>query len=407
MAHISKDKKATLISIGVMAFLAIIKYIAGVYSGSIALVADALHSTTDVISSFGVFIGLKISDRKPTDSFPYGFHKAENIVSLFLALLILYAGYNIISTSFEELNNIKILTNVPTAIFIALVSLLFTFLLSNYKLKVGKEMNSPSLIADGMHTRADTYTSAAVLIGILGSYSGIYFFDPLAGILVSVFIFRSGFEILKDSIKVLLDASIEYEHLDRIREIISRMNGVNKINSLKARSSGKFIFIELKIETNLKNLEKAHQLSDTIENKIKSEIKYVDRVIIHIDPEQKDFKRYAVPCIDNIGIKSRISSHFGEAEYFCIFDLQADTNTLLEIRFIKNPFITLEKRKGLKAAQLLVGYKLDKLITKESIAQKSPFYVMDDACVESEVTDFNTIEMIIQDQLSSLPIPSL
>jgi predicted Fe-Mo cluster-binding NifX family protein len=92
---------------------------------------------------------------------------------------------------------------------------------------------------------------------------------------------------------------------------------------------------------------------------------------------------------------------------FCIFDLQTDNNTLLEIRFIKNPFITLEKRKGLKAAQLLVGYKLDKLITKESIAQKSPFYVMDDACVESEVTDFDTIEMIIQDQLSSLPIPSL
>jgi divalent metal cation (Fe/Co/Zn/Cd) transporter len=77
-----------------------------------------------------------------------------------------------------------------------------------------------------MHTRADTYTSAAVLIGIIGSYSGIYFFDPLAGILVSVFIFRSGFEILKDSIKVLLDASIEYEHLDKIRGIISSMHGV-------------------------------------------------------------------------------------------------------------------------------------------------------------------------------------
>jgi hypothetical protein len=138
---------------------------------------------------------------------------------------------------------------------------------------------------------------------------------------------------------------------------------------LKARSSGKFIFIELEIETNFKDLEKAHQLSDTIENKIKSEIKNVDRVIIHIDPEKKGFIRYAVPCIENIGIKSRISSHFGEAEYFCIFDLQTDNNTLLEIRFIKNPFITLE----------------------------SPFYVMDDACVESEVTDFDTIEMIIQD----------
>ncbi|MCK4458542.1 MAG: cation transporter, partial [Methanosarcinales archaeon] len=207
MVRVARDKKAALISIGVTAFLAAIKFLAGTLSGSIALVADAVHSLTDVISSIGVVIGLKISDRKPTETFPYGFYRAENIVSLFLALAIIYAGYEIVLTSVEKFATVKVLTNVPYAIMVALVSLLFTLLLSSYKLKVGREENSPSLIADGEHTRADTYASAAVLVGILGNYIGFYSLDPASGILVSLFIFRAGYGILKDSIKVLLDAS--------------------------------------------------------------------------------------------------------------------------------------------------------------------------------------------------------
>jgi hypothetical protein len=99
---------------------------------------------------------------------------------------------------------------------------------------------------------------------------------------------------------------------------------------LKSRSSGKFIFIELEIETNLRDLEKAHQESDKIEEKIKSEIKNVDRVIIHMEPEKKDFIRYAVPCTENNGLRSKVSEHFREAEYFCIFDIRSDDKELTE-----------------------------------------------------------------------------
>jgi len=106
MIHLERDKKAAFVSIGVTAFLAVIKYFFGILSGSIALTADAIHSLTDVISSVGVLIGLKISSRKPTKAFPYGFYKAENIVSLFLALAIFYAGYEIILTSVEKFGTV-------------------------------------------------------------------------------------------------------------------------------------------------------------------------------------------------------------------------------------------------------------------------------------------------------------
>ena len=398
MIHLERDKKAALVSIGVTAFLAVIKYFFGILSGSIALTADAIHSLTDVISSVGVLIGLKISGRKPTKAFPYGFYKAENIVSLFLALAIFYAGYEIILTSVEKFGTV-VLTNLPFAIAAALTSLVFTVLLSRYKLKVGRELNSPSLIADGKHTQADTYASTAVLLGLLGYYFGFSSLDAIAGILVSVFVFRAGYEILKDAIKVLLDASIGYEGLNRIREVASGTYGVRKIRSLKARSSGKFMFIELEIETNLKDLERAHQLSDKIEEQIKSEIKNVDRVLVHMEPEEKEFIRYAVPCTENKGLSSKVSGHFGAAEYFCLFDIDLRTadNELTDMRFIKNPYFALERRKGLKAAELLVTNKIDKLITKESIAQKSAFYVLEDAYVEFEETDADTIEEIVEE----------
>ncbi|MDY6965252.1 MAG: cation diffusion facilitator family transporter [Halobacteriota archaeon] len=391
--YLEKDEKATLISIGVTVFLTVIKYFFGVLSGSIALVADSVHSLTDVISSVGVFIGLKISDREPTKNFPYGFHKAENIVSLFLALFIFYAGYEIILTSIEAFD--VLLSDRLYAISIALISLLSTLFLSNYKLKVGEEMNSPSLIADGKHTRADVYASTAVFLGILGNYFGFYSLDRIAGILVSLFIFRAGYEILKDSIKVLLDASIDYEVLDRVKDIVSEVSGVRKIDSIKARSSGKFIFLELEIATNLRDLKRAHKLTKKIEEKIRSEIKNVDRVVIHVEPDERKFIRYAIPCIENNGMESEISEHFGEAEYFCIFDIKTENNDLVDIRFIKNPFTELEKQKGLRAAEFLVKKKIDELITKKSIGKKGPFYVLEDAYVEFEVKDSDTVGDII------------
>jgi len=395
MARIDRDKKAALVSIVVTAFLVVIKYSVGVLSGSIALLADAVHSFTDVISSIGVFIGLKISSRKPTESFPYGFYKAENIVSLFLALAIFYAGYEIVLTSVEKFEEV-VLTNVPVAILVAVTSLVLTLLLSSYKLKVGRDLNSPSLIADGKHTRADVYASAVVLLGILGNYLGFYSLDQIAGIMIAVFIFKSGYEILKDSIKVLLDASIDYDSLHKIREIVSEVHGVRKIHSLKARGSGKFIFVEMEIETSLRDLERAHLVSDKIEANIKSELKNVDKVIIHIEPVEKEFIRFAVPCTENEGMRSKVSWHFGEAEYFCIFDIKAEDKELTDMRFVRNPFVALEKRKGLKAAELLVSHKIDKIVTKESIAKKSAFYVFDDAYVEFEVTDSDTLGELIE-----------
>jgi cation diffusion facilitator family transporter len=399
MSSIARDKGAALISITVTIFLVILKYSIGVLSGSIALVADSIHALTDVLSSVAVLLGLMIASRKPTKSFPYGFYKAENVASLLLALAIWYAGYEIVRTSLGQVGGAA-LTHLPAAIATALASVLVTFLLSRYKLKVGRELGSPSLIADGKHTQADLYASTAVLIGLVGYALGFSYFDPLAGLIVSLFVFRAGYGILQEAIKVLLDASIGLEELEKIREVVLAVPGVQRLHALKARSSGKFLFIELTIRTHLKDLEAAHHLSEKIEAAIKASLEHVDRVVVQLEPEAKDILRYAVPCTTREGVNAQVSAHFGEAEYFCLFDLRTADHEVLDLRFITNPFRHLEKGKGLRAAELLVDQKIDKVFTREPLAQKSPSYVLRNAYVDFDVTAAETVGAIIT-QLST------
>ncbi|HDJ37921.1 MAG TPA: hypothetical protein ENF24_01860, partial [Methanosarcinales archaeon] len=127
---------------------------------------------------------------------------------------------------------------------------------------------------------------------------------------------------------------------------------------------------------------------------------------IHIDPEKREIMRYAVPCTENSGKGSRISEHFGAAEYFCIFDITTANGDLTDIRFLENPFAALERRKGLKAAELLVAKRIDKLVTRESIAKKSVFYVLDDAYIDSEETDLDTVGEVIEKVIGELNLCS-
>jgi cation diffusion facilitator family transporter len=316
-----------------------------------------------------------------------------------LALAIWYAGYEIIRTSLGQVGGV-LLTHLPAAISTALASMLVTFLLSHYKLKVGRELGSPSLIADGKHTRADLYASTAVLVGLVGYALGFSYFDPLAGLIVSLFVFRAGYGILQEAIKVLLDASIGLEELEKIREVVLAVPGVQRLHSLQARSSGKFLFIELTIRTHLKDLEAAHHLSEKIEAAIKASLEHVDRVVVQLEPEAKDILRYAVPCTTREGVNAQVSAHFGEAEYFCLFDLRTADHEVLDLRFITNPFRHLEKGKGLRAAELLVDQKIDKVFTREPLAQKSPSYVLRNAYVDFDVTAAETVGAIIT-QLST------
>ena len=236
----NKLEKTAIVSAIVTAGIALIKFLAGISFGSIALVADAIHSFTDIIGSVAVFFGIRFSDIK-SKKFPYGLYKLENLVSLFLSLLIFYTAFEVMGVAVSGLGAPAEKVGA-IAIGAAAFSLVVSFLLAKYKAKVGREENSPSMLSEAKHTKLDAMTTVGVLVGVTLSFAGFPFFDPIIGILIAVLVFKAGVEILLDSAKVLLDVSLDYKTMKKIERIAAGQKEV-KVKELIARNSGRYIFV--------------------------------------------------------------------------------------------------------------------------------------------------------------------
>ncbi|MFA9466932.1 MAG: cation diffusion facilitator family transporter [Velocimicrobium sp.] len=375
-----KSEKTALQAILITLFIFGIKVIAAIITGSIALKAEAFHTFSDSIASMTVFAGLKMAKRK-TKTFPYGLYKIENLMSVVISLLILYSGYEI---AMEAIGATQMdLKNFGVGIILLVVVIIITFLFSRYEMKIGKEINSPILLADAKHSRTDVLSNMVVMIAIIFGSIG-YKLDKIAALIVVVFIAKTGFEILKDGIKVLLDASVDYETLSKTEKIILNTPQVVEIKSLTGRNSGRFKFIESNIIIKTHNLDKAHIIADKIEENIRKEVRNIDQVLIHYEPMRKEEIVYAIPLMED---NESISPHFGEAPWFMFIIFQNGQKTANRVKVIQNPCIKEEKGKGILAAEFLLQNSIDVVIVKKDFSGKGPAYVFSDANVEVILTE--------------------
>jgi cation diffusion facilitator family transporter len=384
-----QSEKVGIYSIGVNLSLVIIKALLAVLSGSVALVADAIHSTTDVISSVTVLAGIKISKRK-SKVFPYGLYKVENLVSLISSLLIFLAGYEIVHTVLTKSKPLKI-EYLPYAMVGVLLTMGIIFAFSRYELKQGKEIGSPSLIADAQHLFTDMLSSAVILASLIGGWFGFGALDKSAAIIVVIFVFRAGISIFVNALRVLLDASIDFNTMDRVKTIILRNPNVAAINGLWGRNSGRFKFIEADIRVSVKDLEKAHYVSQSIENKIKQRVFNVDHILIHYEPQKRETRVCAVPLMED---RNTVSGHFGDAPYFYLTTIKADEKRILSESYLRNSFAGEEKGKGIKVSEWLLEKGVDTIYTQKELKGKGPGYVFSDAMVDIIVTEAKTLPQV-------------
>jgi len=386
-----QSEKIGLFSVGINSSLVLIKVILAYLSGSVALVADAIHSLSDVISSATVLAGIKISKRKST-RFPYGLYKVENLVCLISALFIFFAGYAIVQTVLFKEESLKP-EFLPYAMAGVLVTMAITFFFSRYELREGERIGSPSLIADAQHIRTDMFSSAVILCGLVG---GLFHWplDKVAALVVVVLVFRAGFTIFLDAIRVLLDASLDFESMDKVKTAILSHPQVTSIHSLRGRNSGRFKFIEADIGLRVRELERAHHVSQQIEAEISKSVPNVDRVLIHYEPEKKETRVCAIPLQED---KMSLSDHFGEAPYYYIVQMRERDRSIIEERILTNPFKDEEKGKGLKVSNWLLQQSVDTVYNSKSLEGKGPGYVLSDADVEIVITETKQLAKILQE----------
>lgn len=375
-----QGEKIGFYSVGVNLLLVGIKAFLSFLSGSVALLADAIHSSTDVISSMTVLAGIKISKRT-SKSFPYGLYKVENLVSLLSSIFIFFAGYKIIDTVFFQRPSLQI-ERLLYAIAGVLLTIAITFVFSRYELKRGKEIGSPSLIADALHIRTDMFSSFVILASLVGGCFG-YNLDRVAALLVVIFIFKAGGVIFLDAIRVLLDASIDFETMDRVKTIIMKEPQVASINALWGRNSGAFKFIEADIIIKTNDLEKASLVSRKVEKEIRLQVSKVDHILIHYEPQRKETTTHAVPLTEN---RQLLSEHFGDAPYFYIVTIKEKNGELISEGYHRNPFAGEEKGKGIKVSEWLLEKGVDSVYSPKGFKGKGPGYVFSDAGVDVIVT---------------------
>ncbi|MCX7954191.1 MAG: cation diffusion facilitator family transporter [Bacteroidales bacterium] len=275
--------KAALFSIISNVFLIIIKFIAGLISNSLALISEALHSFSDLLASIMTFFSVKFSNKPADESHPYGHSKIENVTAVIEALLVILAGVYILYETFISFFTPKTIKLQLLVIIIALISFITNYFASKYIYKVAKKTDSVALEGDGLHLKADMFTSLGIAVGyVIIILTGFVYIDNIiAGIIASYMIYE-GVKLTRKSFNPILDASIDENEKEQIFKIIEKYK--LNIHDFKTRKSGNTYFIEfhLDVSGNI-SVNEAHEICDNIENEI---IKIIPSAIItiHVEP---------------------------------------------------------------------------------------------------------------------------
>ena len=366
MKELKKGERAAKISTLVTLLLGIAKGLIGLVTNSTILLADSLHSFTDSISSFASFLGLRLSQKKPTERFPYGFYKSENLASLFISLLIFYASLQLMIEGFSKLYEESEVSFYPLALGIALVSSVVSLALSKYLKKVGSSINSQSLMASSSEKFIDFLSSLLVFVGLFLVFLKIPYVEGIFTIGISLLALKSGLVNAKDSLFSLLDVSPSKEIEERVIDIIKSIKGIEDFQNLKLRKAGPFIFGEvvIRVEKRL-DVTKAHEIADKLEKSVKEKVKEIESFTVHIEPSEKKILKVGIPLEEDKGLESRISKRFGRARFFLLAMLNKEKGEIEGWYVKENPYVKEKVKAGLKAAKFLINEDVDSVITKE------------------------------------------
>lgn len=278
--------KVSVISIILNCLLTLIKFISGVISKSSAMISDSVHSLSDVLSTFVVIIGVKISNKKADSDHPYGHERIECVSAIILSGMLFIIGALI------GINGIKNVTNSSNlvmpgvlALIASIISIISKEAMYQYTIRVSKKINSAALKADAWHHRSDALSSIGSFIGILGSRLGFKIFDPLASVIISLCIIKVSIDIFKDAIDKMVDKSCDKEVIDKVISIIEKNESVKNIDDIKTRQFGNkaYVDVEISVDENLL-LKDAHKVAEEIHDSVENEINNVKHCMVHVNP---------------------------------------------------------------------------------------------------------------------------
>jgi cation diffusion facilitator family transporter len=277
-------KRATDVALAINIFLFIIKAIVGVLSNSIAVISEALNSFTDILVSIGIKVAVNMSHEKPDSKHQFGHNAAQPLAAFMLSVFAFVVGINIIEESIKRLIDPQEIHAIPAVYVVLTITIIIKILLNRYQVRIGKLFNSPAVRAASVDSINDVLASSIALIGVIGAAFNFRMIDSIAGIMVAMFIFKSGYEVARENLDYLMGRSADREFTEKIKSLTLKINGVKGINDLRSHYVGDKFHIEIHVEVD-------KDCSTSVSHDIGKEVKFalekieeVQTVFVHVDP---------------------------------------------------------------------------------------------------------------------------
>ncbi len=278
-------KKVTFVGILVNIVLAAAQIISGALAHSQALVADGLHTLSDLVSDFVVLISTHHAAKEADEDHPYGHGRIETLSSIFLGVALISVAFGMGYRGIQSMINPSEIIIEPYAIFFALLAIICKESLYRYTIKAAREIKSTLLESNALHHRSDAFSSIVVLIGVSAQIAGIPHMDAIAAVIVAIMISMMGIHITKKAFSELIDTSLNPELVQKIREHILNIDAVFDIHSLRSRSMGGQGIVDTEIRVNPHiTVSEAHYIALHIEQSVQRSFSEISDITVHIDP---------------------------------------------------------------------------------------------------------------------------
>ena len=272
--------------------ISIAKFLAGVIGHSSAMISDAIHSASDVFSTIVVMIGVKIGGKESDKNHQYGHERLESVASLILALTLAVTGcgigYGGLKTIIAGSEGASI--QVPTALPLAaaILSIVAKEGMYWYTMRAAVQINSGALKADAWHHRSDALSSVGSLVGIGGAMLGYPILDPIASVIICVFILKAAFDIFRDAIGKMTDEACDERMVEAVKALVVRQQGVLALDDIKTRMFGNkaYVDIEIAVDGNLL-LKEAHNIAEKVHDEVEHNFPEVKHCMVHVNPYEK------------------------------------------------------------------------------------------------------------------------
>lgn len=269
--------------------VAIVKIVLGYLTGAVSILSEGFHSLTDSASNVVALVGVSIARRPPDQNHPYGHRKYEAMASLAILVFLVVVLVQVLAAAYDRLVNGGVPRVFPEGIGVMAGTLVLNVFVVAYELREARRLNSEVLRADAMHTRSDVLTSATVLAALIGVWWGYPLLDPLAALVVVVFIGSAGWDIAQEASRILADEIVIAE--DDVRAVVRSVPEVLGCHHIRTRGSADYVFMDLHIWLEGRTpLESAHATSHVVKDRLMKRFPHLADVVIHIEPPPENPK---------------------------------------------------------------------------------------------------------------------